>query len=215
MMTAQARPYPGWSPRMRGVLAGRIGKTLLVLAALIVFGLVFFARQLHGQDIPDLFPEDAPTTVVYRHSIDLCPISPLFDIWAVQYSYRFAPRSDLMLGLAYTNIRYEDIGRSHAPTLIAGYKHFVWKNLHAEYQLWPAYNAFRSYDDGLLYRGFEVWNEARVGYKIDFEVGARPMYLNLQYLYGFGLYPGNKPQAFLDHPERTFHSPIFFVGTRF
>jgi hypothetical protein len=150
----------------------------------------------------------------YKHAIDFCPVSPLFNIFALQYSYSFTSHDQLMLGASYMNIRY---GTSYAPGLIIGYKRYLWKGLHAEYQLWPAWNAFYEKNEKQYYKGFELWNEAHLGYTINFKVAGRPCFINLQYLAGCGLLPGNKPESFIRQAEKEpwFFAPIFFVGRKF
>jgi hypothetical protein len=46
-----------------------------------------------------------------------------------------------LVGGAYTNIKY-DFGRSHAPTAIIGYRRYVWRHVHLEYQLWPSFGLY-------------------------------------------------------------------------
>jgi hypothetical protein len=48
-------------------------------------------------------------------------------------------------------------------------------------------------------------------------IGRTPIFLNVQYLIGFGLYGGNKPQSFKDQAEDegVFMAPMFFLGWRF
>lgn len=151
-----------------------------------------------------------------RHSIEISPMSPVFKIWAVQFSYRLSPKNEGILGLAYANIKYDE-GRSHAPTLLIGYRHFFWKGLHLEYQLWPAYNAYFENNEVAYYKGFELWNEFRTGYLIDFMIGDTPVFINPQLLFGFGLYAGNKPESFKKQVENEFLFvyPNVFVGIRF
>ncbi len=151
-----------------------------------------------------------------RHSVDVSPISPLFDIWGVQYGHRVAPRDEVVLGLAYMNIRY-DMGRSHAPTATIGYRRYLWRNLHVEYLLMPSYNWFWSTEEGRYYRGFELWNELRAGYRFDFVAAGVPAYVNVQWLLGFGLYGGSKPASFeaLVRREPIFTAPMLFTGVRF
>lgn len=55
-------------------------------------------------------------------------------IYNAQYAYEFSPKNHLIIGAAYQNIRY-DFGTTHAPSLILGYKRFIWKGLNAEYVL--------------------------------------------------------------------------------
>jgi hypothetical protein len=73
------------------------------------------------------------------------------------------------------------------------------------------------FEENKYYNGFELWNEFRTGYTIDFKIREQPLYVNLQMLAGFGLFPGNKPESFKKQSkeEGIFISPIFFIGTRF
>ncbi len=151
-----------------------------------------------------------------RYALEISPMSPVFKIWAVQLSYRLSPKNEGILGLAYANIKYDE-GRSHAPTLLLGFRHFFWKGLHLEYQLWPAYNAYYENSETVYYKGFELWNEFRTGYMIDFKIGKIPVFVNPQLLLGFGLYSGNKPESFKKQVENEFLFvyPNIFAGIRF
>lgn len=151
-----------------------------------------------------------------KHTIEFSPFSPVFNIWAVQYTYHFAPRSELMLGAAYANIKYPE-GRSHAPGLILGYRYYLAKGFHLEYQLWPAWNAYYEKNEQKYYKGLELWNEFRGGYVWDFQLGNHTFSLIPQVLAGFGLLPGNKPDSFMKHvkDEGLFVAPVLFVGYKF
>ena len=120
---------------------------------------------------------------------------------------------ELILGPAYVDVAY-DFGKNNSPTLIVGYRRYLFGNAHLEYQLWPAYNSFHDYASNTYFKGFDMWNEFRAGYKFDFTIGKLPMYLNLQLLFGFGLIQGNKPTAFIEHEKvnRFFTAPAFFIG---
>jgi hypothetical protein len=163
---------------------------------------------------PQLTSAQASDT--YKHSIDICPLSPMFDIYVVQYYYRQGKADEFMAGLAYANIKY-DSGRTHSPTLVLGYKRYIWKKFHVEDQIWPAYDAFYSSSQKRYYKGFDMWNEFRIGYTLDFKIAHKPCYINLQGLMGFGLVGGFKPQDFKDEVKEdpVFFSPIFFIGMRF
>jgi hypothetical protein len=45
--------------------------------------------------------------------------------------------------------------------------------------------------------GVYLYNEFRAGYRFDFNLGRIPLFSSVQYVYGFGLYPGNKPRRFI------------------
>jgi hypothetical protein len=151
-------------------------------------------------------------------AVEFSPLSPVVRIYAVQYARRFAEKNELLLGGAYTNIRY-DHGQSHAPTLILGYRRYLWRKAHLEYQLWPSYNWYYESDEQRYYEGAELWNEFRPGYTFDFTIKGTPMFVNAQYLIGFGLYGDeSKPQSWKDQVAKegeVFMAPMFFVGWRF
>jgi hypothetical protein len=153
---------------------------------------------------------DAP-----QNALEFSPLSPVIDIYALQYARALGGRDELLLGASYANIEY-DHGRSHAPGLIVGYRRYVWRRAHLEYQLWPSYNRYHEYVERRYYDGFELWNEFRPGWTFDFRAGRVPAFVNLQCLIGFALVGGNKPQSFKDQveDEPVFVSPMFFLGWR-
>lgn len=151
-----------------------------------------------------------------RHSIDISPLSPFIRIYAVQYSYEFSPANELILGPAYMNIRYA-FGETNAPALILGYRRYLWRNLHVEYQVWPIVDWFWEANEKKTYFSYDLWNEARVGYRFDFELAGLDAFVNLQWALGFGLYAGNKPESFLALRRESpiFTAPLIFCGLRF
>jgi hypothetical protein len=156
-----------------------------------------------------------------KNAIDLCPLSPMFRIYAIQYSYRFAPNSEVIVGPYYANIHYEDIGNTNAPGFIIGYRHYIWRSLHVEYQVIPQWDHFYEKNEDKTYPlGFDLWNELRLGYGWDFEVGNLPMYINLQWPFGFALYSDKsaKPESFKEHVRKDpffYYPPMIFLGIRF
>lgn len=171
---------------------------------------------------------------INRHSLEISPVSPMFNIYAVQYLYHFDEKNAGMIGISYANMAQKpaekrqpkwmdiiitpnnlkkDIGVNHSWTLFAGYKYYLTKNIHTEYQLWPGYNSFYSSTEKKYYNGFDLWNEFRLGYTFYF--GDSPFYLNLQYLVGFGLIKGNKPADFGEGSDPVFRAPVLFIGWKF
>ncbi len=169
-----------------------------------------------------------------KHSLELSPLSPAFRIYAIQYAYHPDPENVWMLGLSYADIPQKppaekepawmnilitantitkDVGVNHSWTLFFGYKRYLFGNFHLEYQLWPGYNSFYSTTERKYYNGFDLWNEFRFGYTFVFEDS--PLYINLQYLVGFGLIEGNKPADFGDGANPVFRAPVFFLGWKF
>lgn len=153
----------------------------------------------------------------YRHGLELSPLSPVMNIYGVLYSYGITKKDWLVGGPVYMRIKY-DFGNTNAWALIIGYRRYFWKNLHLEYQLYPTYDAFYESIEKKTYSSFDIWNEFRFGYKFDFKIKKAPLYLNLQWPFGFGLYASNKPKSFreAENKNRFFYfPPMFFFGIRF
>lgn len=150
-----------------------------------------------------------------RHSIEVSPISPFIRIYAVHYGYMLTPRDELVVGPAYMNIRY-DFGHTNAAALILGYRRYLWKNLHLEYQLWPIYDWFWEAGEEKVYPSFDLWNEARLGYRFDFHLGEVQLYVTPQWAFGFGLYAQNKPASFeaARRENPIFTAPLLFLGVK-
>jgi hypothetical protein len=163
--------------------------------------------------------EEASRTIAREtNAIEFSPVSPFIRIYAAQWARRLDDRNELLLGFAYTNVKY-DHGQSHAPTGILGYRLYLWKKAHFEYQLWPSYNWYYETDEMKYYEGAELWNEFRPGYTFDFHLGSTPVFVNVQYLIGFGLYGDqSKPQSWKDQRDEEgelFMMPVAFMGWRF
>jgi hypothetical protein len=88
---------------------------VFLFAALAV---VFAASPAWAEDAPPAAETDKP------HAIEISPISPFINIYAVQYFYRFAPQNELIAGASYMNIHYE-AGETHAPGVIVGLRHYL------------------------------------------------------------------------------------------
>lgn len=158
----------------------------------------------------------------HRHHVETYPIMALVRVYSVQYAYRVTERNELIVGLAYVNVDVHDrdgtaIGQLNAPTLPVGFRRYLWRNAHIEYQLWPAYNNYLDRVSDRRYPGFDLYNEVRAGYRLDFVLGGAALFSNLQYVYGFGLYPGNKPDSFHRAVEDAppFHVPSISIGLKF
>jgi hypothetical protein len=139
------------------------------------------------------------------------------NIYGVLYSYGITKKDWLVGGPVYMRIKY-DFGHTDAWALIVGYRRYLWRNLHLEYQLYPTYDDFYESNEDRIYSSFDLWNEFRLGYKFDFRIKKAPLYLNLQWPFGFGLYASNKPQSFKDAEQKNrffYFPPMIFVGIRF
>ncbi len=168
-------------------------------------------QLVHGQNLVK-----AQQKAELKQTVEISPLSPFLKIYAIQYNYLVTEKSELMLGFAYANIEYDE-GRSHAPTLILGYRRFVWKGYHLEYQLWPAYNNYYETTEQKYYAGFELWNEFRTGYQFGVKIGGIPLTITPQLLCGFGIIPGKKPDSFMEtvKEEPVFIYPNVFMGVKF
>lgn len=158
----------------------------------------------------------------YRHALETSPISPILQaadkgIWGIHYCYHLTPKDELITGLAYMNIHF-DFGHTNSPALIFGYRRYLWKKWHLEYQLWPSYDKFYEKNEDKYYESFDIWNEFRFGYQFDFEVKEKATFVSVQWPFGFGLYASNKPESFKENEKDNpffYHFPVIFVGIRF
>jgi hypothetical protein len=182
-------------------------RRLLTAAAAVCLG----AAAVQAQEVAGGQPTE-------RSAIEFSPVSPFIRIYAAQYARRLTDKGELIVGGGYANIKYDD-GQSHAPTFIIGYRRYLWKKAHAEYQLWPSYNWYWEQNEEKYYEGAELWNELRFGYTFDFNIGRAPWFVNAQYLVGWGLYGDeSKPQSWKDQVARegeVFAAPMVFMGWRF
>lgn len=158
------------------------------------------------------------TKIQHRHSIDIFPFAPLIDIYGIHYIYQLTPKDELIIGFSYMNIKFDGIGETNSPALILGYRRYLWKNLHVEYEIWPSYDDFYEYNEKKYYSGFDIWNEFRIGYIFDFKVSNLPFFVNVQWPFGFGLYGSNKPDSFWEFEKENkffYFPPLIFVGLKF
>jgi hypothetical protein len=161
----------------------------------------------------------------YRHSIETSPMSPLLQaadkgIWGLKYEYAFTSKDEVKSGITYMNIYFEE-GNTNSAGILIGYRRFLWKRLYAEYELWPGYDEFYEKNENKCYKGIDLWNEFRVGYQFNFEINHFPLFVNVAWPFGFGLYSTNKPDSFYDRMNQSFgdkyffHFPLVFLGFKF
>ncbi len=96
---------------------------------------------------------------------------------------------------------------------IIGYRRFLVGKTYLEYQLLPMYAVYREADDGSDAKGFELWNELHLGYRLDFTIRNFPLFINLQGLLGFCLLKTNEPQSFanIEATDPAYYFPNFYV----
>jgi hypothetical protein len=162
--------------------------------------------------------EQKPSETFLRHGIQTHTLeSSIGHIYSAQYFYGLNPKNYLVLGLGYQNIKY-DFGTTHAPCLNLGYRRYLWKNLYAEYTLWPAYNWFYEKKEKKYYNGLELWGEGRIGYDINFTISKTRFFITPQFCIGKGIIRGNKPESFKEYyktEEKIFMKPNIAVGFKF
>lgn len=157
-------------------------KNSRLLVAMLVAFLLFTVNAFAQEAASDTDkPWGIGTSITY----------PINDIYMIQSSYSPCGHGDLLLGAAFQNWE-NDQGQANAYTLLLGYRKYLWRGLHAEMELWPAYNPFESSVDGKTYKGMELWASLRIGYKFDFKAIGNDFYILAQPSIGLGVLRGNK-----------------------
>jgi hypothetical protein len=165
--------------------------------------------------------KDSTQVENYMHSIDFCPLSPVMGIYAIHYTRKISPKSEILAGPSYMRIQHEGIGHTNAPGFIVGYRRYFWRNLHMDYQLMPMWDRYYEMNEDKTYPvGFDLWNEFRLGYVFDFKIKELPVFLNVQWPLGFIIYSDGsaKPESFKSHAKENplfYFPPFFFLGVRF
>lgn len=185
--------------------------------AIVTFFMMFIfnSNYIHSQS-----STDNSASFIYKNSIEVSPMSPFINIYAIQYGYSFDLQNDLIAGLAYMSIPHENVGRTHASSLIIGYRRNLGKGWHVEYSLYPTYDNYYETNEQKYYNSFDLWNEFRFGYQYDFAISDIPVFVKAQIPFGFALYAGNKPQSFKnrenEEDNKFFYKAILvFVGIKF
>ncbi len=152
-----------------------------------------------------------------KHSIDFSPMSPFIGIYGIHHNYHLTPKDELITGFAYMKLYY-DFGNTNSPALIIGYRRYLWKNLHVEYQIWPGYDNFYEKNEDKYYKSLYIWNEFRFGYQFNFKISGKPFYTSIQWPFGFSLYASNKAQSFKELEKENpffYQFPLWFIGFKF
>jgi hypothetical protein len=158
-------------------------------------------------------------------SIVTDPFLPLFNSFALVYERFYNQQNGLVLGFWYgkvtatypKEIKYPGFALNYAP--IIGYRRYFWRNLHAEYQLYPGYTRFYEENEGKRYQSFSLFTELRIGYKFNLSIRGLPLVLNLQWPVGTSLYESNEPESFREirkqDPIFYLFFPNIYIGFRF
>ena len=169
-----------------------LNKKRLFISIFLALGLLFAVHDYApAQDNGNSSEWSVSTSLTY----------PIARIYQVHISYHPGGNHEYFFGPAYQNFTSGSV-TSNAMTLIVGYRYFVWKNLHTEVEMWPAYNPMYSNITKLHYRGVEIWGEIKIGYKFNLY---RNLFIQPAPGIGFGILRTNKPPNF----SKDIKSPIF------
>lgn len=187
--------------------------------SILLFFSILLVCPLHGQN------NEKKNQPVNPHSVYTDPLLPFFKLVIVNYSYRFNEKDEVILGLTAsraetTPTKYlEYPGHVTSLGAITGYRRYLFKGLHADFWLMPAYSSAYERDENQYYKGFSLYNEFRLGYTFDIERFQIPLLLHLQWPLGFSLLDTNKPESFreLDRQDPLFYIfiPNIWFGFRF
>lgn len=152
-----------------------------------------------------------PPAGASRWSVGVSLTYPLVRIYPIHINYRHSERSEFFFGPAYQAWESGTL-TADGYTLLLGYRHYLWRNLAVEMELWPAWNRLHSSETGEHYPGWELWAEPKIGYKI--ELGQN-LYLLPSPGIGFGIFRTNRPPGFRENVESPIVVPQVILGWRF
>ncbi len=144
-----------------------------------------------------------------KHTLQVNALEMVGHIYSVVFAYQFSPQNHVIGGLGYQN-QQSDFGITHAPSVLIGYRRFIWRGLYAEYTFWPAYNWYYEKNEARYYNGFELWGEFRAGYDVNFKWGTINWFMAPQFILGKGIIEGNKPESFTEYYKHS--EPWFIAG---
>lgn len=185
----------------------KIAITIILLALLLNFKFVYPQSNF-------LQEESTPLSNAYSNSIVTDPLLPLFNSFSLVYEKVFSQNNGIIIGFWYgkvtatypKEIKYPGYAHNYAPIL--GYRRYFWRNLHAEFQLYPGYTKFFEENENKIYNSFSLFTELRVGYKFDFAIKGLPLMLNLQWPVGTSLYESHEPESFKEIRKQD---PVFYL----
>jgi hypothetical protein len=181
----------------------------IILPSFIFFGLLFCMSAVAQNNLSDTVQENR-----FKNSFSTDPLLPVFNSFALVYEHRSNSASGWILGFWYGKttstypgmIEYPGYIRNYSPIL--AYRRYFWRNLHAEYQIYPGYSRFYEAEVSKYHNSFSVFNELRVGYKFNFRIRSLPLMLNLQWPLGFTIYESNEPESFREIRKQD---PLFYI----
>jgi len=112
--------------------------------------------------------ENTQSGKAYTKSIVTDPFLPLFSSFALVYERIYNENNGSILGFWYgketttypRKIKYPGYASNYA--LIIGYRRYFWRNLHAEYQLYPGYTRLYEENEDKQYQSFSLFPGIRI-----------------------------------------------------
>lgn len=167
----------------------------------IILVVVFYHTALQAQEIKTYSGWSVGTSITY----------PIAAIYLVHINYALDDRHELFFGPCFQNFKHESF-TVNAYTLLLGYRYFLWKRLHVEAEIYPAYNNIYSNVTQTYFPGFEMWGEFKVGYQFNFFKDK--LYVQLAPGIGFGFFRANKPPNFDEEIVYPIFTPQIMLGLR-
>lgn len=191
--------------------------------AIFVFGL-FLCGTLAAQTAGDSSSSQSPSSrKAFKHAINICPIAPVFGIYAVNYEYLISPKNGLVVRFeyeavpkAYTDANIESSGTAYTLNYrrhLSGEMNSIFLGAYGRYRTYkgdgmqettPFDFTMSSYTFGLNGGKRWVWNS---GFNIAFSLG-----------YGFSIDDreatptSNAIEAALDQLEKEYDFMSPFLG---
>lgn len=137
---------------------------------------------------------------------------PFVNIYLVQINYKLNEKHEVFFGPCFQNFKHESF-KVNAYTLLLGYRYFIWKGLHLEAEVYPAYNNIFSNVTQRHYPGIEMWSEIKIGYQ--FNLFGDKLFIQPAPGIGFGIFQNNKPPNFDKEIKYPIFTPQLLVGFRF
>ncbi len=131
--------------------------------------------------------------------------SAFIGIYILRAEYEVWEHGDLALGAMFRTVDHEQ-GHYEVYSPVLAYRQYLWRKLHLEYVVYPAYSPFTMDSDGSTHTAIGVWSEVLFGYKFEFDLWGVDWFVIPQPGIGFMTYTrsewpkGVKPKGY-DEPD--------------
>ena len=136
---------------------------------------------------------------------------PVVRIYPFHINRRLDARREIFFGPAYQGWTSGTI-TSDVYNIVVGYRHYLWRGLHVELELWPGWGHWYSTVTDRRYPGWELWAEPKIGYR--FHLTPR-LYLQPAPGVGFGIFRTNRPPRFGEDIDSPIFVPQLILGVKF